>query len=349
MSDLTTEKLRQFDLELDTLRAAFATRPATRIHAASSCWHRACGATGGRGATSWRPGRDSTRSSSGVDSCRPVRASGRPARPPRSRGASVTRGGPGARQAGAGGGGGDRRPAGATRRPQPDRRRGKPLDDFESSERHLLRSIDHAEGLGHDLALTAVTNLAVTYLMAGRYDEARVRCSRSSSIASGSAQVEGVAFAHPNLGEVEFEAGRMDEAEGHFVAALEAFGAVGFQVADREHPARTSPRSRRGPDAPERAARQARAGGGDARRDRLGRGRDVARRTGDRGGPGPRSATSVRAAVPRRCLVVRDLSRRWARGRRWPSPARAGRRSRRCRRASRGRRTGARARPAPPR
>ena len=103
------------------------------------------------------------------------------------------------------------------------------LEDFDTSERHHLEAIRLAEvhDLG-ELVFTSRLNLGVTYLDAGRLDDARAELELVLDHRRDEGLSEGTGFVHLNLGAVEFDAGDLTKAESHFAGAAAAFRAVGF-------------------------------------------------------------------------------------------------------------------------
>jgi predicted ATPase/DNA-binding SARP family transcriptional activator len=104
-------------------------------------------------------------------------------------------------------------------------------NDLAAAERYHLTALDieTAEGL-LEPEMTTRLNLGVTYLEAGRHDEARAMLHVVLDHRLPEGLSEGLGFVHINLGEIEFDAGDVAAAEPHFAAAVEAFGAVGFNI-----------------------------------------------------------------------------------------------------------------------
>jgi predicted ATPase/DNA-binding SARP family transcriptional activator len=104
------------------------------------------------------------------------------------------------------------------------------IREFGTAEQHFFEAIRLAESDGNlGLAYTARLNLAISYRESGRLNEAREHF-RAVLDYCGEGLSEGVGFAHLNLGETEYAAGKLAMAEEHLVAAAEAFRAVGFKV-----------------------------------------------------------------------------------------------------------------------
>ncbi|HEX5015004.1 MAG TPA: BTAD domain-containing putative transcriptional regulator [Candidatus Limnocylindrales bacterium] len=104
-------------------------------------------------------------------------------------------------------------------------------EDLEAAERYHLTAlaIETANGL-LEPEMTTRLNLGVTYLDAGRHDEARAMLQIVLEHRRGEGLSEGLGFVHINLGEIEFDSGNVAAAEPHFAAAVESFEAVGFNI-----------------------------------------------------------------------------------------------------------------------
>lgn len=103
--------------------------------------------------------------------------------------------------------------------------------DFAAGERHRKTAIALGEANGDlTLANMARLNLGVTYMEAGRLDEARAELQAVLEYRRPEGLSEGVGYAHLNLGDTEYAAADLEAAERHFLAAAEAFDEVGAKV-----------------------------------------------------------------------------------------------------------------------
>jgi tetratricopeptide (TPR) repeat protein len=106
---------------------------------------------------------------------------------------------------------------------------GQLTDDFANAKVHLAEAIERADAAAMpSLVATARLNLGVIHLELGELDEARALLLDVLAQREREAATEGVAFAHLNLGTTELSAGNLAVAEAHYVAAVAAFGGIGF-------------------------------------------------------------------------------------------------------------------------
>jgi predicted ATPase/DNA-binding SARP family transcriptional activator len=104
--------------------------------------------------------------------------------------------------------------------------------EFGTAEHHFVEAISLAESHGRtDFANIARLNLAISYRNAGRLDEARRRFHALLDFYEAHGGLaEGVGFTNVNLGDTEYAAGEFAIAEEHYLAAADAFRALGFRV-----------------------------------------------------------------------------------------------------------------------
>jgi predicted ATPase/DNA-binding SARP family transcriptional activator len=103
--------------------------------------------------------------------------------------------------------------------------------ELDAAEHHYSEAIRLAESLGNlELVNMYRMNLGTVDLDAGRLDEARDRFLAVLEYRRPEGLSRGVGFARLNLGDTELHAGDLAAAESNFVVAAEAFRAVGFKA-----------------------------------------------------------------------------------------------------------------------